>query len=63
MRLLLTLIEEDWPEKAIVFSNTKHSCETLWSWLEGDGHRVGLLTGDVPQKNVFVFLSSLPVAN
>lgn len=25
MRLLLTLIEEDWPEKAIVFSNTKHS--------------------------------------
>ncbi|WP_445780538.1 ATP-dependent RNA helicase RhlB, partial [Shewanella sp.] len=50
MRLLLTLIEEDWPEKAIVFSNTKHSCEKLWSYLEGDGHRVGLLTGDVPQK-------------
>jgi len=50
MRLLLTLIEEDWPEKAIVFSNTKHSCENLWSWLEGDKHRVGLLTGDVPQK-------------
>jgi len=50
LRLLLTLIEEDWPDKAIVFSNTKHSCEKLWSWLEGDGHRVGLLTGDVPQK-------------
>ncbi|WP_394130178.1 ATP-dependent RNA helicase RhlB [Shewanella maritima] len=50
MRLLLSLIEEDWPEKAIVFSNTKHSCEKVWSWLEGDGHRVGLLTGDVPQK-------------
>ncbi|ARD23993.1 MULTISPECIES: ATP-dependent RNA helicase RhlB [Shewanella] len=50
MRLLLTLLEEDWPEKAIVFSNTKHSCEKVWSWLEGDGHRVGLLTGDVPQK-------------
>lgn len=50
MRLLLTLIEEDWPDKAIVFSNTKHSCEKLWSYLEGDGHRVGLLTGDVPQK-------------
>ncbi|PKI11335.1 RNA helicase, partial [Shewanella sp. 11B5] len=33
-----------------VFSNTKHSCEKLWSYLEGDGHRVGLLTGDVPQK-------------
>ncbi|GGI88082.1 ATP-dependent RNA helicase RhlB [Shewanella gelidii] len=50
MRLLLTLLEEDWPEKAIVFANTKHSCENLWSWLEGDKHRVGLLTGDVPQK-------------
>ncbi|GGP62493.1 ATP-dependent RNA helicase RhlB [Shewanella algicola] len=50
MRLLLSLIEEDWPDKAIVFSNTKHSCEKLWSYLEGDGHRVGLLTGDVPQK-------------
>jgi ATP-dependent RNA helicase RhlB len=50
MRLLLTLLEEDWPEKAIIFSNTKHSCENVWSWLSGDGHRVGLLTGDVPQK-------------
>ena len=50
MKLLLTLIEEDWPEKAIIFSNTKHSCENVWSWLSGDGHRVGLLTGDVPQK-------------
>ncbi|MGB0893237.1 MAG: ATP-dependent RNA helicase RhlB [Parashewanella sp.] len=48
--LLLSLIEEDWPEKAIVFANTKHVCEKLWSWLEGDKHRVGLLTGDVPQK-------------
>ncbi|RLV59021.1 ATP-dependent RNA helicase RhlB [Parashewanella curva] len=48
--LLLSLIEEDWPDKAIVFANTKHVCEKLWSWLEGDGHRVGLLTGDVPQK-------------
>lgn len=50
LRLLLTLIEEDWPDKAIVFCNTKHSCEKLWAHLEGDGHRVGLLTGDVPQK-------------
>ncbi|MCL1079606.1 ATP-dependent RNA helicase RhlB [Parashewanella spongiae] len=48
--LLMSLIEEDWPEKAIVFANTKHICEKLWSWLEGDKHRVGLLTGDVPQK-------------
>ncbi|MBY6187347.1 ATP-dependent RNA helicase RhlB [Marinobacter hydrocarbonoclasticus] len=50
MRLLLTLIEEDWPEKAIIFANTKHRCEDIWAWLNADGHRVGLLTGDVPQK-------------
>jgi ATP-dependent RNA helicase RhlB len=50
MKLLLTLMEEEWPDKAIVFANTKHSCEDVFSWLEADGHRVGLLTGDVIQK-------------
>ncbi|MFP2770282.1 ATP-dependent RNA helicase RhlB [Oceanisphaera sp. KMM 10153] len=48
--LLLTLMEEEWPDKAIVFANTKHSCEKVHAWLQADGHRVGLLTGDVPQK-------------
>ncbi|MDN7124954.1 ATP-dependent RNA helicase RhlB [Pseudidiomarina terrestris] len=50
IKLLLTLIEEDWPDKAIIFANTKHVCEKLYNWLEADGHRVGLLTGDVPQR-------------
>ncbi|NHI00997.1 MULTISPECIES: ATP-dependent RNA helicase RhlB [Oceanimonas] len=50
MRLLLTLMEEEWPDKAIVFANTKHSCEEVYAWLKADNHRVGLLTGDVPQK-------------
>lgn len=50
MRLLLTLMEEEWPERAIVFANTKHACEKVNDWLENDGHRVGLLSGDVPQK-------------
>ncbi|PAY02592.1 ATP-dependent RNA helicase RhlB [Pseudoalteromonas sp. HM-SA03] len=48
--LLLTLIEEEWPEKAIIFANTKHSCENVYAWLKADGHRAGLLTGDVNQK-------------
>lgn len=48
--LLLTLMEEEWPDKAIVFANTKHSCEKVHAWLLADGHRVGMLTGDVPQK-------------
>jgi ATP-dependent RNA helicase RhlB len=50
IKLLLTLIEEEWPEKAIVFANTKHSCENVYAWMKADGHRVGLLTGDVNQK-------------
>lgn len=50
MLLLLTLLEEEWPEKAIIFANTKHSCETVYDWLIADKHRVGLLSGDVPQK-------------
>jgi len=48
--LLLTLMEEEWPDKAIVFANTKHSCEKVSDWLEADNHRVGLLSGDVPQN-------------
>lgn len=47
--LLLTLMEEEWPDKAIVFANTKHDCETVAAWLLADKHRVGLLSGDVPQ--------------
>jgi ATP-dependent RNA helicase RhlB len=50
MRLLQTLIEEEWPDKAIIFANTKHVCEKVHSHLEIDGIRVGLLTGDVPQN-------------
>ncbi|NQY62293.1 MAG: ATP-dependent RNA helicase RhlB [Alteromonadaceae bacterium] len=50
MTLLQTLIEEDWPEKAIIFANTKHSCEKLYAHLAADKIRVGLLTGDVMQK-------------
>lgn len=61
MRLLQTLIEEEWPDRAIIFANTKHRCEEIWGHLAADGHRVGLLTGDVAQKNVCVFLMNLPV--
>lgn len=50
MALLLTLMEEEWPDRCIVFANTKHRCEEIWGYLSADGHRVGLLTGDVAQK-------------
>lgn len=50
MALLLTLLEEEWPERCIIFANTKQQCELIWGYLAADGHRVGLLTGDVAQK-------------
>ncbi|GLO62319.1 ATP-dependent RNA helicase RhlB [Vibrio sp. MACH09] len=50
MSLLQTLIEQDWPDRAIIFANTKYKCDSIWGHLAADGHRVGLLTGDVPQK-------------
>lgn len=50
MSLLQTLIEEEWPEKAIIFANTKHVCEKVHAHLDIDNIRVGLLTGDVPQN-------------
>ncbi|AWX13257.1 ATP-dependent RNA helicase RhlB [Mergibacter septicus] len=50
LSLLLTLIEEEWPDRCIVFANTKFTCEQVWKHLVADGHRVGLLTGDVAQK-------------
>ncbi|MGC6376476.1 ATP-dependent RNA helicase RhlB [Bisgaard Taxon 45] len=50
MALLLTLLEEEWPDRCIIFANTKHRCEDIWGYLAADGHRVGLLTGDVAQK-------------
>ncbi|MGR3808815.1 ATP-dependent RNA helicase RhlB [Pasteurella testudinis DSM 23072] len=56
MRLLQTLLEEEWPERCIIFANTKHQCENIWGHLAADGHRVGLLTGDVAQKKRLALL-------
>ncbi|MCO6524286.1 MAG: ATP-dependent RNA helicase RhlB [Candidatus Schmidhempelia sp.] len=50
MLLLQTLIEEEWPERCIIFANTKVTCEAIWQNLKADNHRVGLLTGDIAQK-------------
>jgi ATP-dependent RNA helicase RhlB len=58
MPLLQTLIEEEWPDKAIIFANTKHVCEKIFAHLEADKIRVGLLTGDVVQKKRLTILKN-----
>ncbi len=48
--LLLSLIEEEWPDKAIVFVNTRRGAEILAAYLEADELRAGLLIGTMPQS-------------
>ncbi|SEK95305.1 ATP-dependent RNA helicase RhlB [Ectothiorhodospira marina] len=48
--LLLGLMQTLGPERSMVFVNTKHWAEKVTAWLEGNGIRVALLSGDVPQR-------------
>lgn len=48
--LLLALIERLKPERSIIFVNTKQAADEVWGYLEGNGHKASLLSGDVPQK-------------
>lgn len=48
--LLLALIKRIEPARGIVFVNTKHVADKVWGFLEGNGHKAALLSGDVPQK-------------
>ncbi|MBQ8708578.1 MAG: DEAD/DEAH box helicase [Succinivibrionaceae bacterium] len=48
--LLLTLIEEEWPDKAMIFTNTRHAAEEVAAYLEADELRAGLLIGSMPQS-------------
>ena len=48
--LLLGLLKHEQPQRAIVFVNTKRAGERVWGYLEGNGIKCGILSGDVPQK-------------
>jgi ATP-dependent RNA helicase RhlB len=48
--LLLALIKRIQPLRSIVFVNTKQVAERVWGYLEGNGYKAALLSGDVPQK-------------
>lgn len=48
--LLLGLLGKHRPERCIVFVNTKRCAEQLDSYLEANGYKVAVLSGDVPQE-------------
>ena len=50
LSLLLGLMNKHQPEKSMIFVNTKRDAETIYSMLRANDWKVGLLTGDVPQK-------------
>lgn len=47
--LLLALLKRLAPQHVIVFVNTKYAAEQVWGYLEGNGFKAALLSGDVPQ--------------
>jgi len=48
--LLLGLMGQMDAHRSIVFVNTKRDSEKVWAYLEGNGHKSAILSGDVPQK-------------
>jgi len=48
--LLLGLLKHHQPQRSIVFINTKRSAEKLNNYLQANGYKTALLSGDVPQE-------------
>ena len=48
--LLVGLLSHTDPHRSIVFVNTKRAADRVWSYLEGNGFKCAVLSGDVPQK-------------
>ncbi len=48
--LLLGLMNKIKPTRSIVFINTKRVADKVYAWLEGNGYKSALLSGDVPQQ-------------
>jgi len=48
--LLLGLLNKLENARSIVFINTKREADKVWGFLEGNGHKAAILSGDVPQK-------------
>jgi ATP-dependent RNA helicase RhlB len=48
--LLIGLLKHMDPRRSMVFVNTKRSAEQICAYLEGNGLKTAVLSGDVPQK-------------
>jgi len=48
--LLIGLMRKLEPPRSIIFVNTKRTADHVWGYLEGNGFKAAILSGDVPQK-------------
>jgi ATP-dependent RNA helicase RhlB len=48
--LLVGLLKKMEAHRTIVFVNTKRAADEIWGYLEGNGIKTAILSGDVPQK-------------
>ncbi len=48
--LLIGLLRKMDAHRSIIFVNTKRGCDLVWGFLEGNGFKAAVLSGDVPQK-------------
>lgn len=48
--LLMGILQRAEDQKCVVFINTKHMAEKIEAWLEANGFKAALLSGDVPQR-------------
>lgn len=57
LSLLVGLLRQHQPTRALVFTNTKGAAERVQAWLGANGIPVGVLSGDVPQNKRQTLLS------
>ena len=50
------------PARSMVFVNTKREADRVWGFLEGNGIKTAVLSGDVPQKKRQALLKQFPTA-
>lgn len=48
--LLMGILKRAEEQRCVVFINTKHMAEKIEAWLNSNGFKSGMLSGDVPQK-------------
>ena len=48
--LLMGLLKQINDSRSVVFVNTKYAAEEIQAWLDNNGFKSGLLSGDVPQR-------------